>query len=203
MFAVHIFALYQQWDGRRYGSVAPDWFDEAPAIWMESDADRSLRLDLVIGARPALATLLTMEHPQRPLVARDGDTKFQILTQTITPPCPPCTFLPDSLRTKYRVTRVRLFPMGHADTVTTYEDRDPTGRTTFEEKQFYPLAYSLLLYIHTRGGSAAVRELIARYRADPSARTDVLNTLPGLASSFAEIERDWHQFLATEIPARK
>jgi hypothetical protein len=185
--------------GGHYGSRAPDWLDEAAAVWVESDSMRFQRVQKVRDSTPSLAALLTTIHPslKEGGVNYDLTSGYTIVSRTALPPCEPCTWLPDSLRTKYQVTSVRAFADGHTDTVTTWHANDPRGPTRFEDREFYALAYSLLAFVHDRGGPAAFNELIARYAANPVPRTDVLNGLPGFPDSFDQIEREWRAFLGT------
>ena len=189
------FARPNGYDG--YGSIVPDWFDESPAVWMESAELRTRRMQSIIGAKPSLVRLVTMSHPGREqLIANARNPERRWRERTVVPPCAQCTFLAESLRTKYRVTDVGVDARGYPDTNVWYSDSNPQNNETLEEREFYPLSYALLRFIHQRGGSAAVRELISRYREDPRPRASVLVGLPGLSGSIAAIERGWWSFLA-------
>ena len=196
----HVFNVYlgmvgAPWDGHRYASPAPDWIDEEPAIWMESKSSREGRMRSAARARASLARLLTMEHPAREwVVANSNAGEFRSRERTVTPPCPRCTFLPDSVRNKYQIVEVGVDARGRPDTIVSYSDKNPNS-STVEEREFYPLAYGLLRFIRVRGGQAAVRELIARYRTNPTARVDAVLGLPGLPSTLSTFESAWLEFL--------
>jgi hypothetical protein len=50
----------------KYGTPAPDWLDEAWAVWVEGSAQRTQRLEqLRLSAMPSLPALVTMRHPIR------------------------------------------------------------------------------------------------------------------------------------------
>ena len=191
-------------DANQYGSVAPDWIDEAPAVWMESRSHRQSRMKPVLKTKPSLAALVTMAHPVSRYEHRDapgpGSFTFERL---VTPPCTKCTWLPDSLRRKYRVTEYRTNARGRADTIVWYSDRNPNRDNTLEEREYYPLSYSLLRFIRVRGGATAVSEIIARYREDPTPRVAVLSALPGLPASVSAFEKAWHEFLNNPPPEDK
>lgn len=180
-----------------YGSLVPDWFDESPAVWMESAVMRTNRVKSVIGTKPSLRRLVTMDHPgTEAVVANTHNPGRKWRSRTIVPPCPACSFLPESLRSKYRVTDIGIDALGRPDTNNWYSEVNPQKQETLEDREFYPLSYMLLRFIHTRGGPVAVRELISRYREDPRPRANVLVELPGLPATFAAFERDWLAFLA-------
>lgn len=183
-----------------YSTPAPDWFDESPAIWMESRVARTRRMSFVRGSRPSLERVATIPNPSAEFGRRASHgTDFRPRKRVVIPPCDRCTWRPDSLRKKYEVTEIGVNAQGQPDTVVTYTDQDP-GRETFEQKQFYPLAYSLLRFIRLRGGPAAIRELMSRYHADPRPRLSALAGLPGLPATTAAFEAAWHAFLANPPP---
>ena len=186
----------------QYGSPAPDWIDEAPAVWMESQKQRQGRMKAVLRTKPSLAALVTMENPSADFVQRKSPDAYNF-QRIVTPPCTKCTWLPDSLRKKYRITEFRVNAGGRADTVVSYSSRNPSKDDTIEEREFYPLAYSLLRFIRVRGGAGAVRELIARYQEDPTPRVAVFATLPGLPASVDAFEKAWHEFLGNPPPEDK
>jgi hypothetical protein len=199
-FGNFVFALYKNWDGHRYSSALPDWLDEAPAIWMESAASRTRRVDEVRGTKPSLATLVTMEHPLRARSMRTADAEHLSIHRVIVPPCPRCTWRHDTLRMKYELTDIRVNRAGVPDTVIEYFDQDPDKLNSLEKKQYYPLVYSLLRFVHARGGAIAVRTLIERYRANLNAGAEAIAGLPGLPATAADVERAWHRFLAKMPP---
>ena len=164
---------------------------------------RDGRLRSVRGSKPSLVTLVTMTHPvdeSRRVEPRDSNFKRRV--RTVTPPCPQCSFLPDSVRGMYRVTDTGVDPQGREQTIVWYSSGNPSRLTTLEQREFYGLTYSLLLFIHTRGGSAAVQELMKRYRADSRPRAEALAGLPGLPPSVQQLEMAWHEFLANP-PAQR
>jgi hypothetical protein len=184
-----------------YGSTAPDWIDEAPAVWMESRTLRQHRMRAVLKTKPSLATLVTMTHPGREFVRDNAlSTDFHNNQRIVTPPCTKCTWLPDSLRKKYQIVDFGVRERGRPDTIVWYSDRNPNKVDTFEQREFYPLCYSLLRFLRLRGGAAAVHELIARYRENPMPRVGVLTALPGLPASVGALEKAWHEFLANPPP---
>jgi len=184
-----------------YGSAAPDWFDEAPAIWMESQALRARRMRNVQNTTPSLTALVTMTHPNEELVRDDAlGTRFRPTTRTVTSPCPKCTWLPDSLRKKYQVIDVGTNARGRPDTVLWYSDHSPNPDGTLEQREFYPLAYSLLRFVRMNGGAIAVRDLTNRYRDNPRAGAQALSGLPGLPSTVEAVEQAWHEFLKHPPP---
>lgn len=70
MFAATFSPQDQPATGHRYGTPAPDWLDEAAAILMEADRDRSQReagfletLRTTPGQVPSLSEFLELEHP--------------------------------------------------------------------------------------------------------------------------------------------
>jgi len=193
----------------KYGTPAPDWLDEAWAVWAEGPAVREQRLERVpVDATPSLATLVTMRHPEQ--VQDDAKPSGQetvvgrkTWTSTTLDPCiGDCDYLPDSLRGKVMTQTITRHENGRVDTTTVWTSREALAaaaeaeRRSLEAEYFYPLSYSLLRYIRETGGEAAVRELIARYRADPTPRVEALAGLPGLPASIAALERGWHAFLA-------
>lgn len=197
----HAFGVYVSSLGifsalNRYSSPLPDWFDEAVATWMESAQLRQQRTRSVARTSPSLTRLVTLEHPNADLV-NPGPNDFRVSTRTVMPPCAKCTFLPDSLRRKFQIVDSGTDAAGKPKTIIWYADKSPTKSATLEEREFYPLSYSLLRFIHTRGGAAAVRELIARYRVNPTPRVEVLSALPGLPASLPAFEKAWHAFLSS------
>ncbi len=98
------------------------------------------------------------------------------------------------------VTEFRVNAGGRANTVVSYSVATPPRSDTIEERQFYPLSYSLLRFIRVRGGAGAVRELIARYQEDPTPRVAGSATLPGLPASVDAFEKAWHEFLGNPPP---
>jgi hypothetical protein len=185
----------------QYGSPAPDWIDEAPAVWMESRSHRQGRMKPVLRTKPSLAALVTMAHPNSGFVHdRSPGPDSYNFQRTVIPPCAKCTWLPDSLRKRYRVIDYRADGRGRTDTIVWYSARNPTRHDTIEEREFYPLSYSLLRFIRVRGGTAAVNEIIARYREDPTPRVAVFASLPGLPASVAAFETAWHEFLNRPPP---
>jgi hypothetical protein len=178
-----------------YGTPAADWFDEAPAVWMESAAERGRYMTAIVGSRPSLVALATLTHPNLPFVQRGlRDSEFKPFQQHVLPPCAQCTWWPESIRTKYRVTEIGINRQGGVDTITRFLDQSPIG-TALEETQFYGLSYSLLRFIRLRGGTPAVHALVARYKANPYADVNAVLGLPGLPTTAAAFEREWHAFL--------
>jgi two-component system response regulator RegX3 len=49
----------------------------------------------------------------------------------------------------------------------------------------------------------SVRELIARYRVDPTPRAEALKNLPGLPPTLDALEAGWHAFIAERRPEPK
>lgn len=187
----------------QYGTQAPDWFDEAVAVWMESAPQRTKRVADVARLTPSLQRLVTIAHPGEELVRSNAlSTTFKTSTRVITPPCDKCVWLADSLRKKYQIVDVGTNAAGRPDTIIWYADRSPMKDEVAEQKFFYPLSYALLRFIRERGGSAAVRELMSRYRIDPRPRAEVLSALPGLPASVSAFEKSWHEFLAN-MPAER
>lgn len=182
-----------------YGSAAPDWLDEAFAVWMESAGERARRMRAVFDSAPSLERLVTMMHPNAGFLSDPGNAgDARVNTRMVEPPCARCTFRPESLRTKYRITDAGIDRDGKPDTLVWYSDVNPNHVATFEERQFYPLSYSLLNFIRQRGGAAAVRELIQRVRRNPSPRMELILGLPGLPKSGDAFEREWRAFLREE-----
>lgn len=184
-----------------YGTPAPDWIDEAAAVWMESRGAREQRMRSVVGTVPSLSKLALMVHPNVPLLQRDlQEPDARVVERTVIPPCPHCTSLPEEMRTKYRISMTTIGPGGKTKTTTSYSATDPDAAATAEQRGFYPLAYSLLRFIRMRGGVAAVRELLGRYRENPKPRVEVLLGLPGLPSTAASFESAWREFLRNPPP---
>jgi len=199
LFAVYIGKLRVWATPNQYGTQLPDWLDEAAAVWMESAVRRRKRVSTIRNSTPSLDRLVTLEHPNADFVnSNTGD--FRISTRTVMPPCAKCTWLADSLRKKFQIIDSGTDAGGREKTVTWYSDKPPAKSDTFEEREFYPLAYSLLRFIRIRGGAAAVRELISRYQVDPRPRVAVLSALPGLPASTGALEKAWHAFLASLPP---
>jgi hypothetical protein len=194
----HAYTRFFDSTGRRdgYGSPAPDWLDEAPAVWMESRQRRAMRLQRIVRSTPSLRTLVTMPHPGTGSIRADQlDRDFDVQTRIVVPPCPACTFLPDSVRNKFRMTQIGINARGRVDTIVSFSDRSPHADDTFEAREFYALSYSLLLFVHQRGGPPAVRELLRRHRNNAAPDVDVFAALPGLPESPAAFEQAWHAFL--------
>jgi hypothetical protein len=208
--------LYAEFDGvahadtftAKYGTPAPDWFDEGWAVWAEGSAQRTQRMErMPLDVAPSLAALVTMRHPiqaQRDLEPPSTPAeagKFSISSTVVAPCTGDCSYLPDSALGKYFVSTVTRSPSGRMDTTNVYLDstqmaaRTRISKGTFEAEHFYPLTYSLLRYIRETGGEAAVRALLDRYRADPTPRVEALAGLPGLPASTEALERGWHAFL--------
>jgi hypothetical protein len=201
VFGAYVRELSAAATSEHYGSVAPDWIDEAPAVWMESRTRRERRMLTVRGTTPSLAKLVTMAHPGIEFVRENFlSADFHTTVRTVTPPCSRCTWLPDSLRTKYQIIDVGVDARGRPDTLAWYSDRTPDPTDTLEQREFYPLAYSLLRFIRIRGGAAAVNELVVRYRRNPAPRVEVLAGLPGLPQSIGDLEKAWHAFLRNPPP---
>jgi hypothetical protein len=198
-FAVHVGKLRFGVSPNQYATQLPDWLDEAVAVWMESAAMRRNRVSAIRSSTPSLERVVTLEHPNAGLVNADA-TEFRISTRTVVRPCTRCTWLADSLRGKYQVIDSGTDASGRSKTVIWYSDTSPAKHDTFEEREFYPLAYSLLRFIRIRGGAAAVRELVSRYQINPKPRIEVLSALAGLPASVPAFEKAWHAFLAS-MPA--
>ncbi len=196
----------------RYGTEAPDWLDEAWAVWAEPANQRTRRLAQVpADARPSLRMLAEMLHPvagERPAATERSAMVDPVQTSQVTTESPcrgSCDWRPDSLKAKYRVDSISVHVSGRIDTTVSWTDSLPhgTGPRPVEVEFFYPLSYSLLRYIRETGGTAAVRELVRRYRADPAPRAESLERLPGMPPSLAALERGWHEFLTLRIPEPK
>lgn len=196
MFAVFAGKLRQGVSPNQYATQLPDWLDEGVAVWMESTTMREKRGRAIRRSTPSLATLVTMEHTNVDLV-RDNASDFRISTRTVMPPCAKCMWLADSLRKKFQVIDSGTDVNGRAKTVIWYSDKTPAKSNTLEEREFYPLSYSLLRFVRVRGGAAAVRELIARYQINPKPRVEIFSALPGLPASVVAFEKAWHVFLAS------
>jgi hypothetical protein len=184
-----------------YGSPAPDWIDEAAAVWMESRAAREQRVRGVAGTQPSLTKIALMGHPARTQMQQDLlDANARNVERTVTPPCPRCASLPERMRTKYQIITTTFGADGTRKTVVSYADVDPNSDETVEQRGFYPFAYSLLRFIRVRGGVTAVLELMGRYRVNPAPRVDVLLGLPGLPNSVNAFEAAWREFLHNPPP---
>jgi hypothetical protein len=59
---------------------------------------------------------------------------------------------------------------------------------------FYPQSFAVLMFVHERGGAAAVQVLTARLVADPSS-TDALAGLPDMPPTMEEVVRAWRHWL--------
>jgi hypothetical protein len=182
--------------GAEYGTILPDWLDEAIAIAMEARDIREGRLRSVGSVTPSLARLATMQHPNLvervPIQALHGFTRSQ---RVVVPPCTQCFWRPDSLKGMYEITDTGVNAAGRPDTIVWYWPTDPLLDNSTEGRMFYPLSYALLRFIHHGGGPAAVRELIRRYSRTPKTEIAPLAGLPGLPRSIAEFETAWLQFL--------
>jgi hypothetical protein len=197
--------------GDRYGTEAPDWLDEAWAMWAPFQVHRQNRARrLEQGITPSLRMLVTMPHPVNGAGVRKeepDDVNDPIISRSNSrsTPCPACTWLPDSVRTRYRYESIRLRESGKVDTILQLYDSMPPEMATrsLEEERFYPLSYSLLRYIRETGGTAAVRELIARYRVDPTPRAEALVNLPGMPATIDALEAGWHAFINERRPEPK
>jgi hypothetical protein len=196
MFAVYVGRLRLGALPNQYATQLPDWLDEGVAVWMESVAMRRKRVTAIRTSTPSLERVVTLWHPNSDLVNRNADD-FRISTRTVMPPCARCTWLPDSLRRRFQIVDAGTDVHGQSRTVIWYSEKAPAAGHTLEEREFYPLSYSLLRFIRFRGGAAAVRELIARYQVNPKPRVEVLSALPGLPASTAALEKAWHAFLAS------
>jgi len=195
--------LQRRSDVSAYGTLAPDWLDEAVAIWMEPPSAIEIRMRSAAEAEASLTTLLTMRHPGDLRPRGEAAASWRgVQARVVTPPCSACTWRPDSLRDKYEVIETGVNRFGLVDTSVTYHSTDPSNFTSFEKSAFYGLSYSVLRFIHVNGGPEAVRELVARYRADPLPRTDVVVDLPGGPRSFAEFEEQWKEFVRHPPPER-
>jgi hypothetical protein len=184
-----------------YGTPAPDWIDEASAVWMESRGAREQRLQGMAGSQPSLAKIVLMGHPGRAQLQRDlSDDNARIVERTVTPPCPRCASLPERMRTKFRITTTAIAVDGTRKTTVSYADVDPNSKQTTEQRGFYPFAYSLLRFIRVRGGVTAVLELMGRYRVNPAPRVEALLGLPGLPNSVNAFEAEWREFLRHPPP---
>lgn len=184
-----------------YGSPAPDWIDEASAVWMESRGGREQRLHGVTGTQPSLAKIVLMGHPGRAQMQRDlSDDNARVIERTVSPPCPRCASLPEPMRTKYRIVTTTIAADGTRKTAVSYADVDPNSNETVEERGFYPFAYSLLRFVRVRGGVTAVLELMGRIRTNPAPRVEVLLGLPGLPNSVKAFEAEWREFLRHPPP---
>jgi hypothetical protein len=184
-----------------YGSAAPDWVDEASAVWMESRSAREQRMHGVARAQPSLAKVALMGHPARAQMQHDVfDANARYVERTVTPPCPRCASLPEPMRTKYRIVTTTIRADGSTKTAVSYSDVDPNNNQTVEQRGFYPLAYSLLRFIRVRGGVMAVLELMGRYRVNPTPRVEALLGLPGLPNTVESFETEWRAFLRNPPP---
>jgi hypothetical protein len=204
----------------RYGTPAPDWLDEAWAVWFEPQVMRDRRLTRMrLDSLPSLTRLVTMRHPsmketrahsvvnqRTPAGVATRTVETRIANIEIMGACgPTCDWLPDSLRSKVRIDSIVRYDGGRIDTSVTWTDSLTAygPPKPLEAEHFYPLSYSLLRYIRDTGGEAAVRELIARYRVDATPRVEALLGLPGLPTTIAAFERGWLAFLAERRPEPK
>jgi len=212
----------------RYGTPAPDWLDEAWAVWFEPQVMRDRRLSRMrLDSLPSLTRLVTMRHPSmkatvpslpaRPAASNAGTTgaapvasatrvENRVTSVGIMGACgPTCDWLPDSLRSKVRIDSIVRYDGGRIDTTVTWTDSLTAygPPKPLEAEHFYPLSYSLLRYIRDTGGEAAVRELIVRYRVDATPRVEALLGLPGLPTTIVALERGWLAFLAERRPEPK
>jgi hypothetical protein len=183
-----------------YGSPAPDWIDEAAAVWMESRAAREQRMRGLGNSQPSLEKIALMGHPMRNEIRDDMLGNTAHVERTITPPCPACKSLPERMRTKYTIVTTTISAGGSTKTVVSYADADPNASETFEQRNFYPLAYSLLRFVRERGGVSAVIELMGRYRDNPAPRVAALLGLPGLPNTASAFEAAWRDFLRNPPP---
>jgi hypothetical protein len=194
-FAVFVGSRRVGTSSNQYATQFPDWFDEGVAVWMESPSMREKRVRGVRGRTPSLQKLVTLEHPNSDLVNTDFPG-FRMSTRTVMPPCARCTWLADSLKKKFQIIDSGTDDTGRQKTVIWFTDQAPGKNGVLEEREFYPLAYSLLRFIRLTGGVAAIHELVSRYQTNPTPRLQALSGLPGMPVSVDALEKAWHAFLA-------
>jgi hypothetical protein len=166
-----------------YGTPLPDWFDEGVAISCEPQVDRSARLARAKAqpdTRFDLARLWSMPHPATKRSSAIVETQTRIIGWCRGEcPGPPTGTM---IRTTTFVDGTSV-----ADTIAPPADGSPI---VLPETWYYPLSYSLLAYIRTIGGSAAVNALFDRLDGGwPGVH--VLESLPGLPPDTASLRRAW------------
>jgi hypothetical protein len=170
----------------RYGPDRGDWFMEAVAIWAEADADRDRRMRQLWADgrnRLPLREVLRMHHPN--YAAGPRPARIERLIMDI---CRvPCPGRPDTV-----VVRQTILADG-TERVDTLAATTPHIDQQALVVAFYGIAYSVLAFIHDRGGAAAVRLVEERIRAG-NARDAVLG-VGDLPATFAAFEAEWSKWL--------
>jgi hypothetical protein len=175
-----------------YATYLPDWVDEAVAIAMEPDSTRTRRLSQARSFdEPRLGDLLNARYP-RPAAASDAFSTMTVVSRPCAGPCE------RDRPADSRVITSRVHRDGRTTVDTTWVAGDHTIAAD-PVARFYTLSYALWAYIEERGGRRAIEALLVRLRRSPTDATAILG-LPGLPRTLAEIERDWHRWLAADRP---
>jgi hypothetical protein len=170
-----------------YGSGNGDWFMEAVASWAEDPVGRLGRLaraQFLARSGVGIAETLDMHHPNFA-----GGNHWGGAHRLESSICRGfCPGRPDTLHLLYSV-----LPDGSekVDTLTSDSPLIKRGSTVTD---FYALSLSVLQFIHTRGGPAAVRAVEQKIRAGEGPRA-VLR-LPGLPATLPAFEREWRHWLS-------
>jgi hypothetical protein len=183
----------------------PPWLDEAIAVWMEPNIDRSVRLREALESFQAdteaiLPRLLTQFNPAASEIPV-GVVSMQ------TEDHPPCAVFRQGCSPKpgmFQIIRKMRSQSGAVVVDTTYTQKE-SGQPP--PTWFYGRSYALLLYIYSKGGRPATRMLfnrivrlqrdtVLRYDIDAGRRVELslLDSLPGLPSSLPAIEADWRRW---------
>lgn len=183
----------------------PPWLDEAIAVWMEPNIDRSIRL------REALESFQTDTQEILPgLLTQFNPAASEIpvgVTSMQTEDHPPCVVYRLGCSPRpgmFQIIRKMKSRSGAVSVDTTYTRSDSEQQPS---TWFYGRSYALLLYIYSKGGQPATRMLfdrIVRLQRDTVLRNDIdagrrvelslLDSLPGLPSSLSAIEADWRRW---------
>lgn len=196
-----LLAVWYGFDGAsrersEYATPLPDWFDEAVAIWAETDGEREHRLSRARRhASPSLDLpgLLVMIHPNLEWphdpngpVSISSSIREPMICQVAA-----CAALPQERDTSVIVRKEYAGGRITVDTV------PPSSYIAHLEavNRFYELSGALLPFIQERGGREAIRELADRMRRDAPVE-GVLDRLPGLPPDRTRFEAALAAWLA-------
>lgn len=177
-----------------YGTVLPDWLEEAVAISAEPAESRRQRIDrlleLDLDSIPALTDVLTAHHPNAGKAARSPFTRTVTkISHGWTPGSP------DSVMTITRV-RYRIEADGRVTLDTTRFQSLP--QSSVIDLYFYPLSYAALAYFREIGGDAVISRLVARSKRGARGYDYALG-IPGIPSTPAALNAAWRRWLERRL----
>jgi hypothetical protein len=178
-----------------YGTVLPDWADEAVAIWAESEDQRADRMRRAAALDDVTLDLLTFSTLRHPSV---GTPRFQqrfVFTSVFRCHVATCDGLRSAPRDTFRI--VRMIDANGVTSVDTVFPEDPEFRA-LDMDAFYAVASTILPFFHDRGGPSLINTIFDRMLAG---RTDVdlFRNLPGLPSAPADVNREWRAFVKASV----